>query len=88
VFRCKRMKWLQELVGQQNIGLPASAFCSWSKVFSVTTLLEGIQGGAVCIYFTQVNKGYTNLGEGEGVFPCIYIDRGLRYHEGLICLIF
>jgi len=50
------MKWPQEIVGQQNIGLPASEFCSCSKVFSVTTLLEGVQGRAVCIYFTQVEQ--------------------------------
>jgi len=28
-----------------------------SKVFSVTTLFEGIQGRAVCIYITQVEQG-------------------------------
>jgi len=61
-----------------------------SKDFRVTALLEGVQGRAmvVCIYFTQGNESYTNLGQREGVFGCIYIDGGLRYQEGLICYIF
>jgi len=43
----------------------------------------------LCAYvLLRVNKGYTNLGEGAGVFGCIYIDGGLRYQEGLLCYIF
>jgi len=33
----------------------------------------------LCAYILlRVNEGYTNLGEEEGVFGCIYIDGGLR----------
>jgi len=47
-----------------------------SKDFSVTALLEGIQGHAmsVCIYFTQDEQGLNKPWRGGRVFVCIYIS--------------
>jgi len=59
-----------------------------SKDFRVPALLEGVQGRAVCIYFTQGERGLHKPWRAGRVFGCIYIDGGLRYQEGLICYIF
>jgi len=43
----------------------------------------------LCAYILlRVNKGYTNLGEWEGVSCAFTSVAGLRYEEGLICYIF
>jgi len=69
------MKWPQEPVSQQNV-LPASEL-GVAPRYSVSQLYYKAFRDVMCAYILlRVNKGYTNSGDGEGDFGCIYIGGG------------
>jgi len=77
--RCERMKWAQETVSQQNLGLPASELGVPPRN-SVSQFFSKVLGDLRCAYILlRVKKGYTNLGDQEVVFGCIYIDGDLLW---------